>query len=262
MLHGISARASDCWRERSPDGNAEITSAPTQSERDDADRRRDSEPARDSMNVATTSARRGLGRSSVRQPLTSIGYRCRGAERQSPRALNGKAYEALSAAFERRRLTSTMPDFEVRLGDGSFVIEVAPSPDAACRPGRRRRRPCWQPLRRCPTALPLRGPLLVGRSDPDVDEAVASPCACLMIQRPLIACSSSYPPSRHSVWGRDELQTGDMWNSNSVISWLIARAHLLVDVALPPHGRAPGWAAGIRVAYSESLLLYFFLYAG
>ena len=24
------------------------------------------------------------------------------------------------------------------------------------------------------------------------------------------------------VWGRDELRTGEMWNSNSVIAWLIA----------------------------------------
>jgi hypothetical protein len=44
-----------------------------------------------------------------------------------------------------------------------------------------------------------------------------------------------------------------MWNSNSVISWLIARAGLPVDeVMIPPHGRAPGWAAGIRVARSNA----------
>ena len=28
------------------------------------------------------------------------------------------------------------------------------------------------------------------------------------------------------VWGRDEFGTGDMWNSNSVISWLVARSGL------------------------------------
>jgi hypothetical protein len=50
------------------------------------------------------------------------------------------------------------------------------------------------------------------------------------------------------VWGRDELKAGEMWNSNSLISWLIARSGLDVDsVHLPAHGRAPGWDAGLVV---------------
>jgi hypothetical protein len=37
-----------------------------------------------------------------------------------------------------------------------------------------------------------------------------------------------------------------MWNSNSMISWLIARAGLDVGSIKPPTGgRAPGWNAGI-----------------
>lgn len=44
--------------------------------------------------------------------------------------VNGRVYEALSAAFERRRpLDLYHAGLEVRLGEGSFVIEVAPSPD-------------------------------------------------------------------------------------------------------------------------------------
>ena len=40
-----------------------------------------------------------------------------------------------------------------------------------------------------------------------------------------------------------------MWNSNSVVSWLIVRSGLDVDaIELPPGGRAPGWDAGIVVA--------------
>jgi hypothetical protein len=31
------------------------------------------------------------------------------------------------------------------------------------------------------------------------------------------------------VWGRDELGAGEMWNSNSLISWLIARSGLDVE---------------------------------
>ena len=54
------------------------------------------------------------------------------------------------------------------------------------------------------------------------------------------------------VWGRDELGTGDMWNSNSLISWLIARSGLEVEQLRPPAGgRAPGWDAGIAVAARE-----------
>jgi hypothetical protein len=40
-----------------------------------------------------------------------------------------------------------------------------------------------------------------------------------------------------------------MWNSNSLISWLIARSDLDVESVNPPSGgRAPGWHAGIVVA--------------
>jgi hypothetical protein len=51
------------------------------------------------------------------------------------------------------------------------------------------------------------------------------------------------------VWGRDELDAGEMWNSNSIVAWLLARAGFdMADVALPANGRAPGWNAGIVVA--------------
>jgi hypothetical protein len=30
--------------------------------------------------------------------------------------------------------------------------------------------------------------------------------------------------SRLPVWGRDELATGEMWNSNSMIAWTLARS--------------------------------------
>ncbi len=52
------------------------------------------------------------------------------------------------------------------------------------------------------------------------------------------------------VWGRDELHLGEMWNSNSVISWVLAYAGLLDAAGRPPHGgRAPGWDAGIAAAH-------------
>ena len=51
------------------------------------------------------------------------------------------------------------------------------------------------------------------------------------------------------VWGRDEADTGDMWNSNSVVSWTLTRAGCVDRAGRPPrHGRAPGWQAGITLA--------------
>jgi hypothetical protein len=43
---------------------------------------------------------------------------------------------------------------------------------------------------------------------------------------------------------------GEMWNSNSVIAWLLARSGLPIDVIRPPAGgRAPGWQAGVAAAH-------------
>jgi hypothetical protein len=54
------------------------------------------------------------------------------------------------------------------------------------------------------------------------------------------------------VWGRDELRTGEMWNSNSVIAWLVAAAGLPAGSLRPPErGRAPGWRAGLEVAAAQ-----------
>jgi hypothetical protein len=40
-----------------------------------------------------------------------------------------------------------------------------------------------------------------------------------------------------------------MWNSNSVIAWLIARSGIDVDaIQAPVGGRAPGWNAGLVFA--------------
>ena len=40
-----------------------------------------------------------------------------------------------------------------------------------------------------------------------------------------------------------------MWNSNSVVSWVIARSGLDAESIKPPAGgRAPGWHAGLEIA--------------
>ena len=44
-----------------------------------------------------------------------------------------------------------------------------------------------------------------------------------------------------------------MWNSNSLVAWLLAGAGLdLDDVGPPEHGRAPGWTAGLVVASRDT----------
>jgi hypothetical protein len=57
-----------------------------------------------------------------------------------------------------------------------------------------------------------------------------------------------------AVWGRDELRAGEMWNSNSVTSWLLASAGFDLERLCPPAGgRAPGWDAGRTVAARQPL---------
>jgi hypothetical protein len=51
------------------------------------------------------------------------------------------------------------------------------------------------------------------------------------------------------VWGRDELNAGEMWNSNSLVAWVLTRSQIRIDeIQPPPGGRAPGWSAGIVAA--------------
>jgi hypothetical protein len=84
---------------------------------------------------------------------------------------------------------------------------------------------------------------------PDVGEAVGSPQRLtddpVLAQR-MLDLVPAVPPL---VWGRDQARAGEMWNSNSVTSWLIVRSGLDAEAArIPPGGRAPGWDAGVCLA--------------
>ena len=51
------------------------------------------------------------------------------------------------------------------------------------------------------------------------------------------------------VGGRDELGNGEMWNSNSVTSWLLEQSRFdTTQLAPPASGRAPGWHASLVAA--------------
>jgi hypothetical protein len=84
---------------------------------------------------------------------------------------------------------------------------------------------------------------------PDIDEAVESPRRLTNDPATARRVLDLVPSVPTPVWGRDDLGTGEMWNSNSTIAWLIARAGLDAESIQPPAGgRAPGWRAGVAVA--------------
>jgi len=84
---------------------------------------------------------------------------------------------------------------------------------------------------------------------PDVAYAVDSPCR-LSSDRPRVSRLLQILPTVPTLtWGRDQLGAGDMWNSNSLISWLLASSdHDMARIHPPAQGRAPGWQAGLALA--------------
>jgi hypothetical protein len=86
-------------------------------------------------------------------------------------------------------------------------------------------------------------------SIPDATEAVASPRRLSTDSARAQRILELIPAFPTATWGRDELHTGDMWNSNSLISWLLTLSgHHTNTIDPPAHGRAPGWLAGRIVA--------------
>jgi hypothetical protein len=166
--------------------------------------------------------------------------------------LNGRLWEGIHARLEHRRpLDLYHTALQVRLPEGRFVVENCwPIPDAD---GASRGVVVQGPVasRRIARFRVFRYEVRRWRDGviADADEAVASPQPLSedpLLARRLLDLVGSLP---NPVWGRDELQTGEMWNSNSVIAWLLARGGLPADAIVPPPGgRAPGWAAGLVTA--------------
>jgi hypothetical protein len=170
---------------------------------------------------------------------------------------SGWCFEALAAFVGRReRCDLYHSALRVTTPDGSFVIEMTPVPngDGVTRgvvaegavgtswAGRfrilRYEIRCWRDGRIPDLASAVDGPR---RLTGDDDRA-----------QQVLRVVNDVPTS---VWGRDELDAGEMWNSNSVTSWTLATAGFDLSAVRPPEaGRAPGWEAGVVVAARHRLV--------
>ena len=175
-----------------------------------------------------------------------------GAGRRSVRA-NGRVFEAVMAALQRRsRCDLYHSALEVHVPEGRFVIEQAPVRDGQGRALRGVVAEGSVGQRGAGLFRLFRYEIRRWRNGaiPDLDEAVASPQRLTNDPHQAQRLLDLVPFVPTPVWGRNELDAGEMWNSNSVTSWLLASSGLDADaVALPAGGRAPGWNAGLVVAH-------------
>lgn len=165
--------------------------------------------------------------------------------------ISGWLFEAISALLRhRRRCDLYHSALVIHVPEGRFVIEQAPVPDLD--------RDARGVVAEGPVGTRWAGRFRIFRYEirrwrggtiPDIASATASPVqvsADLAVARRILDVLPSIPTP---VWGRDELGTGEMWNSNSVISWALACGGVDVEtVGFPTGGRAPGWNAGLAVA--------------
>ncbi len=165
---------------------------------------------------------------------------------------SGHVYEALNALAMRRR---PRPLYHAALiahdANGSVIVEVAPVPDDHGQTAR-------GAVGQGPVGARMLGRFRIFRYEirrwrnggiPDLAFAIASPVVLTEDRgeiRDVLELVADVPTP---VWGRDELGAGEMWNSNSVVAWILTRAGLARRAgAVPGHGRAPGWDAGVAVA--------------
>ena len=84
---------------------------------------------------------------------------------------------------------------------------------------------------------------------PDLAHAVGGPRKVETDRERVARLLALVPDVPAATWGLDELGAGEMWNSNSLISWSLAMSgHDISEILPPAGGRAPGWFAGLAVA--------------
>ncbi|MFC5380151.1 hypothetical protein [Aquipuribacter nitratireducens] len=164
--------------------------------------------------------------------------------------LSGRLYERLAATREHRPVAALV-HAALLLGAerGSWTVEVAPA---------------WGPGSRGPGVCAT-GPVgsrLLGRARVFRYEVrrwrdgVVPDLPWALVRRRLAADDTAARDVLDRLddvpvltWGRDEHRHGDMWNSNSVVAWVLAASGVDLAAAAPPPGtRAPGWAAGLEEA--------------
>jgi len=162
----------------------------------------------------------------------------------------GRAYERIAA---HRGGRTAQPLFHSALEvvrDGTtYVVEMAPAWGMA--------EPDRGVVREGPVGLRALGVLRLFRYEvrcwpggriPDRDWAVGGPRR-LGGAEAAARVLTLLPEVPTLTWGRDELAVGDMWNSNSLVSWLLATSGVDLSGVEPPlGGRAPGWSAGLALA--------------
>ena len=168
--------------------------------------------------------------------------------------LNGRLYEAIKARLQHRKPNDLYHSgLEVIVPEGRYIIEQTPvvnndGPDrgaVAEGPVGARWAGRWRLFRY--EVRRWRGGVI-----PDVNEAVDSPQRLSTSVGQARRLLDLVPQVPTLVWGRDELKSGEMWNSNSIISWLLACTGLDVASIKPPTGgRAPGWNAGLILAKQQ-----------
>ena len=164
--------------------------------------------------------------------------------------ISGRVFEVMAAFFRRRPACDLYHSaLVVTSPDGRYVIEMTPVPDQH---GDRRGVVAGGAV-----GSAWFGKLRVFRYEihrwhdgviPDADRAAATTTLQLELAdaRRILDLVPSVPTP---VWGRDELDAGEMWNSNSVTSWILHRGGIDTTHLAPPNGgRAPGWDAGLVVA--------------
>jgi hypothetical protein len=166
-------------------------------------------------------------------------------------ALNGRLYEAVCARREHRpRRPLFHAALEIRLAGWGHAVEMAP---AWGNPAGDRGVVATGPvgLRPLGRSRYFRYEVRAwrGGSIPDASYAVDSPVVVSADRDRATAVLDLVPQVPALTWGRDELGAGEMWNSNSLVAWLLAgTGHQVTDLHPPSGGRAPGWRSGLVLA--------------
>lgn len=171
--------------------------------------------------------------------------------------INGKVFEAVASRLQHRGAMALYHSALIVGCDGvEYAIEQTPAgrPPAASR----------GVVASAPVGMRSAGRIRIFRYEircwaggaiPDINEAVESPQRLSQNDDRAARVIDGIRAVPTPVWGRDELGAGEMWNSNSVIAWVLERAGFdAAKIPFPTGGRAPGWAAGWRVARRDGAL--------